>query len=565
MNVKYLRQILAASFLVLAIAACAPATTPTAVPPAPTVAKPTTAPTAAPAATVAPTTAPAATTAPTAAPVATSAPQPTATQAAAAPQGSLIVGLGNIPGTGDPHKFVAPPSAWLNYLVFDALFENDDKYEQQPALAESYKIVSPTVWEFKLRPGVKFQNGDALTSADVKFSFDRVLSSGGKLPQQARVLTITKVEAVDNLTVRFTTDKADPLFLKRIASHYIIPQKYFDAQKEDGFGKAPIGTGPFKVTELTPDNQVVLEAYTGSWRGAPKVAKVVWKVIREPATRVNALKTGEIDIAQAIPPDQIAGLKSAGVQVLPVARAQVQTVAFNTAQKDSPLAKKEVRQALNYAVDKQALVDALLTGFSNPANGQIVGPDSFGYNPDLKPYAYDAKKAKQMLADAGYPNGFTMKMEATVGNFPNDKQLYEAVASYLSDAGVKVDFKVIELSVWLKEFYSLPDQPPMFVQGLQYLPFMDSDLSLGWYSCSQAEATRRFCNDAFEAKLTASRAEMDPQKRLKLLQEANAILREEAPALFLYQLSDIWGLSSKVSGLAPRADAVLTLERVVKK
>lgn len=537
MNVKHMRQILAASILILVAVACAPAATPTAVPPAPTVARPTTAPNTAPA----------------------------ATQASTAPQGSLIVGLGNIPGTGDPHKFVAPPSAWLNYLVFDALLENDDKYEQQPALAESYKNVSPTVWEFKLRPGVKFQNGDALTSADVKFSFDRVLNSGGKLPQQARVLTIAKVEAVDDLTVRFTTDKPDPLFLKRIASHYIIPQKYFTAQGEDGFGKAPIGTGPFKVTELTPDNQVVLEAFAGSWHGAPKVAKVVWKVIREPATRVNALKTGEIDIAQAIPPDQIAGLKSAGIQVLPVARAQVQTVAFNTTLKDSPLAKKEVRQALNYAVDKQALVDSLLTGFSNPANGQIVGPDSFGYNPDLKPYAYDAKKAKQMLTDAGYPNGFTMKMEATVGNFPNDKQLYEAVASYLSEAGVKVDFKVIELSVWLKEFYSLPDQPPMFVQGLQYLPFMDSDLSLAWYSCTQAEATRRFCNDAFEAKFTASRAEMDPQKRLKLLQEANAILREEAPALFLYQLSDIWGLSSKVSGLAPRSDAVLTLERVVKK
>ncbi len=541
MNVRYLRHALA-SLLVLVVAACAPAATPT---PAPTVARPTTA--------------------PTSAPVATAAPQATTTQAAAVPQGTLTVGLGNIPGTGDPHKFVAPPSAWLNYLVFDSLLEFDDNYQPQPALAVSYKNVEPTVWEFKLRPGVKFQNGDALTAADVKFSFDRVLTSQGKLPQQARVMTITKVEAVDDQTVRFTTDKPDPLFLKRIGSHYIIPQKYFQTQTEDGFGKAPIGSGPFKVTELTPDNQVVFDAFAGSWRGAPKMAKVVWKVIREPATRVNALKTGEIDIAQAIPPDQVAGLKSAGVQVLPVARAQVQTVAFNTAQKDSPLANKQVRQALNYAVDKQALVDSLLTGFGSPANGQIVGPDGFGYNPDLKPYPYDAAKAKQMLVDAGYPNGFSMKMQATVGNFPNDKQLYEAVASYLSAAGVKVDFSVIELSVWLKEFYSLPDQSPMFVQGLQYLPFMDADLSLGWYSCSQPEASRRFCNTAFEDKLTASRAEMDPQKRLKLLQDANAIMRDEAPALYLYQLSDLWGMSSKVSGLASRADAVLTLERVTKK
>ena len=208
MNVKHMRQILAASILILVAVACAPAATPTAVPPAPTVARPTTAPNTAPAATAAPTTAPA------------------ATQASTAPQGSLIVGLGNIPGTGDPHKFVAPPSAWLNYLVFDALLENDDKYEQQPALAESYKNVSPTVWEFKLRPGVKFQNGDALTAADVKFSFERVLSSGGKLPQQARVLTIAKVEAVDDLTVRFTTDKPDPLFLndgrvQEIVKHYV--------------------------------------------------------------------------------------------------------------------------------------------------------------------------------------------------------------------------------------------------------------------------------------------------------------------------------------------------------
>jgi peptide/nickel transport system substrate-binding protein len=505
---------------------------------------------------------------PTSAPAAPTATRPPATSvptAASAVASSLVLGLGNIPGTGDPHKFVAPPSAWLNYLVFDGLLTFDDQYKTQPALAVSYTNINPTTWEFKLRPDVKFQNGDTFSASDVKFSFDRVLNSGGKLPQQQRVSTIKQVDVVDPLTVRIQTTQPDPLFLKRVASQYIIPEKYFTAQGEDGFGKAPIGTGPYKVTELTPDQQLTLEAFPDSWRGAPKISKVIWKVLRDPAARVNALKTGEIDIAQAVPPDQVAGLKQAGIDVLPIPRAQVQTVAFYTTLADSPLAKKEVRQALNYAVDKQAIVGSLLPGFGKPADGQLVGPDGFGYNPSLKPYPYDVNKAKQLLAAAGYPNGFSVTMEATVGNFPNDKQLYEAVVAYLGEAGVKVDFQVIELSVWLKQFYSIKDQSPLFVQGLQYLPFMDADVPLGWYSCSQPEGTRRFCNDAFDAKLTASRSEMDPQKRRTELQDASAILNDEAPALFLYQLSDLWATSSKVSGLAARADAVLTLERVTKK
>lgn len=478
-------------------------------------------------------------------------------------ESELVLGLGNVPGTGDPHKFLAPPSAWLNYLVFDSLLENDDNYQVQPALAESYENIDATTWEVKLRPGVKFHNGDELTAADVKFSFDRVLNPDNNLSQGRRVLTITGVEVVDDLTVRITTEEPDPLFLQRIASQFIIPQKYFEEQGEEGFGKAPIGTGPYQVVEMTPDSQVVLEAFPDSWRGAPNIDRLVWKVMREPATRVAALRTGEIDIAQAVPPDQAADLEAEGIQVLPVPRAQVQTVAFESDLEDSPLADAQVRQALNYAVDKEALIDSLLYGFSGVADGQLVGPDGFGYNQDVEAYPYDPEMARQLLAEAGYPDGFSVAMEATVGNFPNDKQIYEAVAAYLEDVGVDVDLQFIELSVWLEKFYG-GDRAPLWVQGLQYLPFMDADLALGWYSCSQPEGVLRFCNEAFEEKLQASRSEMDPEKRRELLQEAIAIFHDEAPALFLYQLSDLWGLSPNVSGLAPRSDAVLTLERVTK-
>lgn len=480
---------------------------------------------------------------------------PTA-QAAGKPHGSVTFGLGGIPTDLGPYAAVAPPGLYVYKGVYDSLVALDEKAAVIPALATSWKSDSPTSWTFSIRQNVQFQNGEALDADGVAGDLKYLLAHPS-LAAAAQVVTIASATAVDSKTLQVVTKAPDPLLTRRLTAVPIPAPKAYLADPAS-FATRAIGTGAFQLTDYSVHQSLTLKAWDRSWRPQPKLAQVTMKEIPDAATRIQALKAGQIDIAQGVSPDDISGLKSGGFQIQVVPRAQIQQVTFETVNQGGPLANQDVRLAMNYAVDTQKIVSTILQGTTRPAQGQIVGADGFGFNPAIKAYGYDPAKAKALLAKAGFPNGFATTAEITVGNFPNDKQAYEAVANYLDQVGIKVTLKVVTLAEFLKAFRGGP-RDPLFVEGLQYLPEIDLSKALSWYSCSQPQAAKRFCDQQLEDLLTRSNTELNEGKRKDLLLQASARFHDLAPAIPLWQLTDIWAVKKGLSGWVSRSDAELPL------
>lgn len=472
------------------------------------------------------------------------------------PHGTLTFGLGGIPTELGPYAFLAPPALYVYKAVYDTLVEMDEKSNTVPGLATAWKSAGPTAWSFTLRPGVRFHNGEELDADGVKAVFEHLMKNP-KLPAAAQVSSIASVRAPDPKTLEITTKSPDPILARKLTAVPIPAPKAFTADPASFTTKA-IGSGRYQLTEYTAHQSLTLKAWDKSWHGAPRLASVVLREIPDVSTRIQALKAGQVDVAQGISPDDIGPLKSAGFQVQVVPRAQVQQVTFEVTHHPGPLASRDVRLAMNHAVDTDKIVKTILQGTTRPAAGQIVGPDGYGYNPDVKAYGYDPARAKTLLAKAGYQAGFTVTAQITVGNFPNDKQAYEAVANYLEQVGIKVNLHVVTLAEFLKVFRAGP-RDPLFVEGLQYLPEMDAAKALAWYRCDQPESTRRFCDRELDSVLKQADTELNEGRRKQLLQQAISRFHDEAPAIPLWQLTDIWAVRKGVSGWVIRSDALLPL------
>jgi peptide/nickel transport system substrate-binding protein len=329
---------------------------------------------------------------------------------------------------------------WICYALHDALVKPMPGNPMAPSLAESW-TVSPDqrIYEFKLREGLKFHNGDAFTAEDVKFSFQRYKSS--ILHEKVR-----EVEIVDPHRVRFHLHQPWPDFMAyygtlATAAAWIVPKRYIEQVGDDGFRKHPIGLGPYRFVSHTPGVELVMEAVESYWRKVPHVKRLVFKSIPDDTTRLAMLKKGEVDVAYDLDAPAAEEVK----------RDPRFRVAFSGGigtfwldfieQWDprSPWHDQRVRLAANYALDRQALSEAETLGASEPV-GSIV-PRSFEFALPIEPHPYDPKKAKQLLAEAGYPNGFDAG-ELTPA--PPYFALGEAVANYLGAVGIKVKLRTME-------------------------------------------------------------------------------------------------------------------------
>jgi peptide/nickel transport system substrate-binding protein len=431
-------------------------------------------------------------------------------------------------------------------------------------LASSWRSVDDRTWEFKLRPDVKFQNGEPFDASAVKYSLDRIMQPGATKGGLASFIPlIAEVKAVDPGTVQIVTKSPDPLVPTNMAIMHMLPPKYFEQVGAEEFASKPVGTGPWKLKEFAKDNRIVLEAWPESWRGAPALAEVRLLAMIEGSTRVAALQTGEIDVAQALPSDLIEQVKGVGASVAHAWQGRAHIVVLDMTT-DSPIADKRVRQALNYAVDKQAIIQSLLSGYARESDGQLAGPDATGYNSNLKNYPYDVRRAKELLAEANHPNGFEIAMGSPVGGYYQDKDTAEAIVGFLEAVGVRAKLTVREYATHIR-MRSEGTLDPLFFHGFNYFPQMDADRIMGWFlSTKQPGRTPTYNNQAFDDLLTRSRSELDAAKREKLLQEAAEVMREDPPVIFLFQPPDLYGVSSKVKNFEPRADAIVWFDTIAK-
>ncbi len=476
--------------------------------------------------------------------------------AAAAPSGKVIIAQGVDPTTLDAMNQQETPASIITEHIFERLVERDQSLKLQPVLAaELPKLVSPQVWEIKLRKGVKFHNGEDFNAESVKFSLERAKQPA--LRGASNFKPIERVEIVDPYTVRVHTSKPWPIFVASLnhSQAPMYPPKAY-AGKESGYiSKNPIGTGPYKFVSWAKDEEIVLEANPSYWRGAPRIKTVVFKPIPDDAVRVAALQNGEVDVAVNIPP-HLANIIANHPKIFLTTAPSIRTIQlmFYTHEYDAknklvgpykgPTADKRVRQAIAYAINADEIIKGVLDGRAK-AVALMLPSMHFGFDPGLKPLKQDIAKAKKLLAEAGYPNGLEMTFNGTQGRYVRDKEVLEAVGGQVAKAGIKANVRTYEFVNYLNSMVYVHKAGPVWLIGWGQ-PSLDAE---GIYVplFSTGSTLSNYHNPEFDRVLDESQTVMDEKKRLDVLHHLNKIWLADQPAVPLYQQIDLYGASRRLN------------------
>ena len=469
--------------------------------------------------------------------------------AAAAPTGEVKIGLAAEPNTFDPHLTVGRNTQIFIVNVYDGLTARDAEGHLVPALAESWKRLNPTTWQFTLRKGVKFHNGDDFNAECVKFTLDRAINPETKATVSSELGTIASTEVVDPSTVNVVTKAPDFLLPVRLGELYglMLSPKHTQSVGKEGIATRPNGTGPFKLVAWTKNEQLVLEANESYWRGAPKVKKVTVRPILEDAARIAALQTGEVDLISPIPHVRIAELKRNDklvIKTIPAPRIFHVTIDV----RKPPFDHVKVRQALNHAVDVNAILKSLYFGFGTRL-ATVVDKGALGYDPGVAPYPYDPKKAKQLLTDAGFPNGFETEFDSFTGSIADHSKPAEAIVGYLQKAGVKAKQNVFEFSAFGPRRVQNKTSP-LFIYSIGDA-YLEPSWVIRWMT--QGGLGMHYKNPKLDEMLTRIEATDDPKKRAPLYTDVQKLLRDEAPFIFLFQADSVFGMSNRID-YTPRPD-----------
>lgn len=475
--------------------------------------------------------------------------------AASAADATVTISQGVDPVTMDPLKRTITPTTSVQLNQFDTLLRHDGEGRLVPWLAQSFRHVSPTVWEFKLHRNVKFWNGDPLTSADVKFSIEKIKDPAENSEQTPRVATIDHVETPDALTVRYITTKPTATIPGFPWLTAIVDAKYWTEHGDAYQAEHPMGSGAFIFKSWRKDEELDLDANPAYWRGKPAIDHVIFKPIPEAAARVAALRTGETDLIVNVPTQDLPQIEHGANTKLESARsARVLFVAFNTT-KPGPQTNKLVRQAFNYAIDVPSIIKNVLGGHGFEVATPI--PQSFfGYDPKISLYHHDLAKAKALLAHAGFPDGkgLDLVLQAPVGRYNKDKEIAEAIAGQLSETGAKVRTNIQEWTVYVNQtrgraltpLYELGWGNDSYDADNTLTSLLTSDAPLATWSTPE---TDKLISDA--------RFELDPTKRQALYSKALTIIHDEAPWLFLFQYEDLYATSKRLMWQARGDELIL--------
>ncbi len=451
------------------------------------------------------------------------------------------ISQGNDLATTDPHQTVTVTDYNVLWHIYDGLVRRDQAGDFVPWLATSWKTLNDTTWEFRLRQGVTFANGEPFDATAVKFNIERILDPKANLRVATWLKPITRVEVVNAGTVRIHTKEPFPTLVPQLATIFMVPPKY-TAEDPGRLARQPVGTGPYRLVEWIKDDHVTLERRTGAWGKMPEVGTVIFRPIPEDGTRIAALLTGEVDLITNVPPTDTKRIAvAAGKRVAVVPSNRGMLVLFNA--EKPPFSDRLVRQAINYAIDKDALVKSLFEGKTSVLDGQLVTPDYFGYNPTLKPYSYDPAKAKQLLSEAGYSSGFQTSFDSPSGRYLLDKEVAQAIGGQLAQVGIRSDVQALEWGVYMAKLTKARQLAPMALIGWAW-PTFDAGglLSL----IKEGSPYSYYKSPEFNRLLNAANSTMDSQKRKELLHQVARVLRADPPAAFLYREPNIYGLGDRL-------------------
>lgn len=481
---------------------------------------------------------------------------------AAAPAGAadkiLKVGTGMLSSNrGNPYQGITLPPVFPHHAVYDTLTTLDKNGQVAPSLAISWQAESPSVWVFKLRPGVSFTNGEKLTSEALIASAAHMATQLGRSQTiGSQMYQVDHAEAVDELTVRVHLNEPDALFPLHATSWRIPAPRAFAETPREEYDAHPVGSGPFKVVSWTP-GKVVMTANRASWR-APKLDGIEIVEIGDETARLQAFLSGATDFVMGVASDNRQAIEETGGVMFPRMTLMVHMLAFTTTH-ETPVQDKRVRRALNMAIDREAIVREVLGGTTKPAS-QLSFEGAFGYNDDLKPIPYDPVAAKKLLAEAGYPNGLNLKIGVTAGLRASDTLYAQQIASDLAKIGVNAEVLMRTQAKQQQDMFNGKldvDIHSTFTRGVDFIT------DYRHRTCVRPTPGRvpYHCDPDITPLVKAAMAETAIDKRAEIYRTIAAMEQESPPGILLWRGAEFDAIRKSIVGYAPAYD-LLNLQDV---
>lgn len=485
----------------------------------------------------------------------------------------LVIGLGADVTTVDPHVLNASPNNAIAEQVFGTLVERDARQRFKPGIAQSWRLINDTTWEFKLRRGVKFHDGSELTAEDVAFSLDRPASMGAMGGFTVFTRPIVAKHTPDPYTIQLRTATPYPNLPSDMSSLAILQKRAAQNASTADFdaGKAAIGTGPYKIVRFAKGDRIELARHDAYWGAKPHWDRVTLRLITNDAARIAALLAGDVHLIEIVPPTDYAKLKSNNAISIfagPSNRmiffhldSDRDKTPFVTGKDGKPLDKNplkdaRVRRAISMAINRPALTERVMEGLALPA-AQFVPEGFFGYVPGVKPEPYDPKAAQKLLADAGYPDGFGLTLHGPNNRYVNDEQVVQAAAQMLTRVGIAAKVEVMPFAVYIPRARKFEFSAPLLGWGVStgeagyalrsLIATIHSDKGNGTFNWS------RYSNPQMDQLMEQALATVDNAKREQMLREATQIaLRDQAVIPLFYQVNT-WA-ARKGYAYTPRTD-----------
>ncbi len=441
--------------------------------------------------------------------------------------------------------------------VTEPLLFRADTGELQPLLAERFEYVDPTHLRMTIRQGVKHHNGDDFSVDDVVFTIQRVLDPETKSLQARYMQSVTGAEAVDDTTVEIQLSTSDATILDRLS---LLPMISKRAAQELGaeFSSKLVGTGPYKFVSWQKGGRVTLEVFPGYWREPARIKTLQFAGIGEDSTRMAGLKTGELNVIDYIPPDYVPQLKdSSNVTVSQVTGLRSSFAIFNVSKK--PFDDVRMRQAANYAVNKQDIVDGVFNGYA-VAVDQPFGPNVFGYDPSLENhYPYDPDKAKSLMAEAGYADGVDVNMVINI----DDQSVAEPVVDQLGKVGIRVKQKVLDFNGLANQYLTLKEPSPeldiVLFDNANNTAEANYNLALNFSSLAKKGRGLYWSDPEVDEWIVQGREETDRNKRLEIYHRIVQKMAETAAMIPLIDPDVIYGSTKNLTDWKPRSDQLIYL------
>jgi len=450
--------------------------------------------------------------------------------------------------------------------MFDSLTTRDANMKVVPQLAESWRALNDTTWEFKLRRGVKFHNGDEFTAEDVKFTLERIVKQGaldGKTsPRKSLLGLLSRVKIIDDYTVQIETEKPWPILPLMLTLQEIVPKKYMKAIGSQGFQKKPIGTGSFRLIQAEGKKLLIFERFEDYYGGSPENPPVqvaplkylIFKTVPVKAEQIAMLKKGESDIIPHVPPETIGILKAVpGIEVLscPATRSYFAEINSNK----PPFNDLRIRLAMNYAIDIQAVVDHILQGHGKALPTALLS-NAFAYNSSLKPYPYNSKLAKKLFKDAGFPE----ERSIIINCIEDDRQFANIIAAFLTRMGMKSAINIVDHR--RPEAYGKSAKWDIFMGSWGNSTLDPVGILVPKFKTGARGNFSGYSNEEVDKLLSLAEGTLNPQLRKNYFKKVQEIIYQDVPMIFGYAAEEFYGVREKVKNFIPSPSGMMNMHDV---